>query len=110
MTYSDDDIRSVVTYLRDTLGSDLVGQVGSADAETIASWATGTASPSTDVAVRLRVTAEVVAALSQTSSPSAARAWLTGAHSSLGGQSPVDLLREANVTIARSTVLRAARS
>ncbi|WP_167045762.1 hypothetical protein [Salinibacterium sp. ZJ454] len=109
MTLADDDIRAVVARLRESLGEELVADLGSVDAATVAAWAAGTGSPDAEAGVRLRIAGEVVGVLGPSTS-SSLREWMTASNPLLGDRSPTEVLREANVTVARSTVLAAARS
>lgn len=103
-------VAEIVHYLQEQVGPRIAaGIAGLAEAEQIASYARGTASPPATAERRLRAGYESVRMLVDAYGEQTARAWLFGTNVRLDDQAPIDVLGAARETSEFEAVMEAAR-
>ena len=100
----------LVSQLADTIGRKLIAYVaGVKDTRAVERWIAGS-QPYGDVALRLRLTFQVVRTLLEHDSREVVQAWLMGVNPELGDRVPLRLLREGDLAVVAPEVLAAARA
>ena len=96
--------------MADTIGRKLIAYVaGVKDTRAVERWIAGS-QPYGDVALRLRLTFQVVRTLLEHDSREVVQAWLMGVNPELGDRVPLRLLREGDLAVVAPEVLAAARA
>ena len=79
------------------LGRALVASIADKHEQTVSRWAAGTSNPSADAAEALRGAHQAFILIAGESNPSRARAWFQASNPSLGGTTPVEMIRRGRI-------------
>lgn len=101
-----ESVSSVVGFLVDLLGSQLIARLAGVDPSSVSRWKTGVSEPQLEIEQRLRGAHQVAHLLLTVDSDSTVRAWFIGMNPQLADETPLDVIAAGKTKV----VLSAART